>query len=310
MVTKKIIATLLFPIYTHGQAIFTEFKDSLVVTPEHLDSTRHLAVGKRGLVAPYLVLIYDFSAIKEVEWLYSEILIPQGEAPPPTYFCVLGGFGFYSGIQILTPTEKRIIFSVWDDQDGKDYKNLVKEERRAYLIEKNENLIYNRFGGEGSGIHSHMLFDWQENSTYKFLAHIVPDSTTNSTDYSLFFHRNDEWELIAKIRRPKNFVHLGGAYSFLEDVSKRGDLNRRAAYFNNQWVRTKNGKWFEIANASFDVQHLKESKRKLHDYGCRLSPQNGFLLVSGGGYTGYYLPPRSYLTRQSNNRPPLETMPK
>jgi hypothetical protein len=60
--------------------------------------------------------------------------------------------GGYCGIQHNRPTERRTIFSIWDTSPTW-HPAITEADRRTY---------FGRFGGEGEGGHTHMLWDWRE----------------------------------------------------------------------------------------------------------------------------------------------------
>ncbi|WP_106602872.1 DUF3472 domain-containing protein [Chitinophaga ginsengisoli] len=279
-----------------------------IITQANLDSTRYLTKGDKRLNAPYLTLSYDLNNIDSVEWVYAEIKVPQGEAPLHTYYSVIGGNLFYSGIQTISKTERRIIFSVWDANSGDNDKEKVPDSARAVLLAAKKNIVYSRFGNEGSGVHTHYVYDWKEDSTYKFLIHAVPDSFKNSTTFTLFVDFDKHWEMIAKIRTPQSQGYPKYIHSFIEDFSTRDDEHRRSASFENVWVRKTNGAWKEITQAIFNLP-FGDKNRKFKDYGCALSTSFGFMLSSGGGYTGTYIPVPALIKRNAKGIVPLKTMP-
>ena len=73
------------------------------------------------------------------------------EEPIWTYYEACGWHRGYFGMQVNSPTERRIIFSVWDSGgESRDRKN-VGEEDRVKLVAKGEGVHTNAFGGEGTG---------------------------------------------------------------------------------------------------------------------------------------------------------------
>jgi hypothetical protein len=278
------------------------------ITQSYLDSTRYLNTGHKKLNAAYLSLAYNFRDVDSVEWIYSEVRVPKGEAPLSTYYCAIQGYGYYCGIQTNSRTERRIIFSVWDSKDGKDKKDEVPLEERAILISPGDGVVFNRFGKEGSGVHTHYPFHWQEDSTYKFLIHTVPDHRLETTTITLFVDVDNKWMLIAKIKRPEFIGYEKGASAFMEDFSSRDDRHRRSASFQNFWVRKVSGDWKEITRVYYNLP-FGDRNRKIKDYGCGLSTSYGFMLTSGGGFTDTFLEPAVWLTRNAKNIIPVEKLP-
>ncbi len=277
-----------------------------VVTPASLDSTRQLPGHPvKRLNAAYLTLWYR-TDVKDIEWLYNEIVVPPGEDPHHTYYSAYSGDGFYGGIQVNSGKERRVIFSVWDDKYGHNNRNEAAEGDRATLLKNGEGVVYNRFGGEGSGMHTHWVYAWKAGDTCKFLYHAVPDSAKNQTVISMFFYVDHHWKMIAKISRP-GLQYLRGMGSFLEDFSG-SDQHRRTGYFNNQWLRSAGGKWEELLKVTTDLP-FGDKNRSVKDYGFAYSPDKGFMMSSGGGRSDYYLPPNTNIIREATGTPPLSVMP-
>lgn len=80
------------------------------------------------------------------EYFYNEMTIPVGADQPGSYFMANGFRAGYFGIQANAPTERWILFSVWDVQNGE----------RTTLVRKGEGVVDNNFGGEGTGGQSHL----------------------------------------------------------------------------------------------------------------------------------------------------------
>jgi len=72
------------------------------------------------MAAAYVVSWYDFKLEKEeqVEWMYATVKVPINETPANTYYCVIQGGGFYTGMQQITRKRRQVIFSVWDERMG------------------------------------------------------------------------------------------------------------------------------------------------------------------------------------------------
>ena len=202
--------------------------------------------------------------VTNVEWFYSELLIPENQDVEGSYF-MANGFGEgYFGMQVNSPTERRILFSIWSPYTT-DNPEEVPEEDRIKLLKKGENVITNQFGNEGSGGQSYKVFDWKVNTSYGFLVGAKP-STKGYTDYVAYFFdpETNEWNLIAKFRRPKTITYLKGLYSFLENfIPDQGVIERRGLY-QNQWVYDALG-WHEINGTIFTADNTARKGYRL-DY--------------------------------------------
>ena len=84
---------------------------------------------------------------------------PAGFQPIGSYF-MTNGFGEgYMGIQVNSPTERRILFSIWSGFDTNNPSE-VPLDFQVKLIEKGPNVTINAFGGEGSGGQSYLVYPW------------------------------------------------------------------------------------------------------------------------------------------------------
>jgi Domain of unknown function (DUF3472) len=80
--------------------------------------------------------------------------------------------GGYCGIQDNELKERRTIFSIWDTSITLHPK----------VTEADAHTITGRFGGEGEGGHTHMLWDWKIGETFQFFVQKKPGISTDSTD--------------------------------------------------------------------------------------------------------------------------------
>lgn len=228
--------------------------------------------GRRG---PSDHLNYQIpEGITNVEWFYSEIRIPKHQDVEGSYFMANGFAEGYFGIQVNSPTERRILFSIWSPYKT-DNPDEVPEEDRIKLLKKGKDVITNTFGNEGSGGQSYKVFNWMTNVNYGFLVGAKP-SNKGYTDYVAYFFDPETkvWNLIAQFRRPKTKTYLKRLYSFLENfIPDQGATARRGLY-QNQWVY--DGAWHEINQAIFTADNTARKEYRL-DY-------------SGGNEsTGFYL---------------------
>lgn len=232
-------------------------------TPESIKYVKDdFYFGRRG---PSDHLNYKIpDGLDKVEWFYSELLIPEHQDVEGSYFMANGFAQGYFGIQVNSPTERRILFSIWSPFQT-DNPDEIPEEDRITLLKKGENVITNKFGNEGSGGQSYKVFDWKSNINYGFLIGAKP-SNLGYTDYVAYFFdpKNNTWNLIAEFRRPKTNSHLKRLYSFLENfIPDKGAIERRGLY-QNQWVYDS-GKWYEINEVEFTADNTARKGYRL-DY--------------------------------------------
>ena len=147
---------------------------------------------------------------------YNEITVPAGFDPIHTYYMACGFARGYFGIQVNSEKERRVIFSVWDAGNEAVDRNKVGTENRVVLLAKGDSVITNDFGNEGTGGHSHLVYPWKTQTTYKFLVTALTDSASQTTIYSGYFYMPEKqrWKLIASFSAPKDgkiyaaYIHL------------------------------------------------------------------------------------------------------
>jgi Domain of unknown function (DUF3472)/Domain of unknown function (DUF5077) len=205
--------------------------------------------GRRGPSVHLNYLVPETAG--NIGWFYSELKIPEGSDVVGSYF-MANGFGEgYFGIQVNSPTERRILFSVWSPFKT-DHPEQIPEDEKVILLSKGLNVKAGNFGDEGSGGQSYRNYNWKPGVSYRFLLKAVP-SENNSTDYSAYFYapESGHWELIASFKRPKTTTWLKHLHSFLENfIPENGNLSRMGIY-SNQWVCNSVGEWTELNNARF-----------------------------------------------------------
>jgi hypothetical protein len=195
-------------------------------------------------------LFYPVPEATNVAAFYCEVTAVDD--PVTTFYMACGWHRGYFGMQVNSPTERRIIFSVWDSGNEAVDRNKVADENRVKLMGKGEGVYTGDFGNEGTGGHSHLKYLWKTGETQKFIVTAQPTNET-FTIFSGYYFRpdNKEWMLISSWRAPKEGGWLRGLHSFSENFGgSTGHLRRRALY-GNQWIRTPTGRWIELTTASF-----------------------------------------------------------
>ena len=225
------------------------------------------------------------------EYFYSELTVPAGEDKIGSYF-MANGFGEgYMGIQVNSATERRILFSVWDPTPG-----------QTTLIKKGTDVTAGRFGGEGTGGQSYMLFNWQSGTTYKFLTKGKPDGAGNTIYTSWFFAPEvGNWKLIATWSRPNTNKYLTGFHGFLENfIPEEGYMGRKAQW-GNQWVRLASGNWSEVNEFKFTVDATGSNKQRMDFNG---GVENGKFFLQNGGFFANNVTPGSIFTKPESGIQP------
>ena len=181
--------------------------------------------------------------------------------PTSTYYCAIGFNAGYMGMQVTSPTQRRVIFSIWDNANEGISRANVEEKDRAGLLAAGDNVFTDSFGGEGTGGHSHLKTMWKTGEKQRFLVTVKADG--DAAIFAGYFYRNDlqKWMLISAWRRPRTEAKLTGFYTFNEDFNHTKQATRRANY-GNSWVRTSDGKWQEVTTARFTRTAQNEPVRR------------------------------------------------
>jgi hypothetical protein len=236
----------------------------------------------------------------QVELFYNEIV---GVADPvATYYMACGFSRGYFGMQVNSPTERRIIFSVWDSGAGQTAKerNAVSDENRVKLLAKGERVVASDFGNEGAGGHSHLIYSWKTGQPQRFV--VTGKAEDDHTDYSGWWFDPDQrkWTLIASFRAPRDGKWLRGLYSFSENFGGANGHLQRKALFGPQWIRTTEGKWQEITEASFSHDGTGKENRLDRFMGV----EQGRFFLSNGGFVPGFTPFGGKFTRPPASQPP------
>lgn len=251
-------------------------------------------------------LMYPTEKDDKIAAFYCEVT--GVEDPVATYYMATGFSRGYFGMQVNSPTERRIIFSVWDSgagQGAKDRSSVAKEDQ-TQLLGKGEGVEASVFGNEGTGGHSHLVYNWRTGEKQRFVVTAKVDGT--HTTYSGFwFHpEHKEWQLIASFRAPKDGNWLRGLYSFSENFGgSNGHLVRKALY-GNQWIRLEDGTWKEITTAKFSHDGTGKADRLDRFMGV----ENGEFFLSHGGFVPGFTKYGEAFTRPASGKAPQIELPK
>ncbi|MFI5382004.1 MAG: DUF3472 domain-containing protein [Tepidisphaerales bacterium] len=240
----------------------------------------------------------------DVEWFYNE-LTPKTD-PLWTYYEACGWHRGYFGIQVNSPTERRVIFSVWDSGGEAVDRNKVAADNRVKLLAKGDGVYAGDFGNEGTGGHSHLNYMWKTGETQRFLVTAKPDGEATVYTGYYFFNDTKKWGLIASFRAPRDGKYLHGLYSFNENFGGANGHLRRLCEFGNQWIKTKEGKWMELTTAAFT--HDGTGGKDRRDFGAGVTKEGRFYL-SNGGFVAEAIKYRDKFTRPATGKPPEIVLP-
>ena len=291
--------------------------DALVLSgPASLDAHFNLIAPQRGAPSVHLRYPVPPSDGKDpnVTWFYNEVRAKTD--PLWSYYMACGWHRGYFGMQVNSPTERRIIFSVWDSGGEAKDRDKVGADNRVRLLAKGQDVYAGDFGNEGTGGHSHLVYNWKTGQTYRFLVSAQPDgAATIYSGYFFFPEQPDlknavsrkglgssgsergKWGLIARFRAPKDGGYLKSLYSFDEDWNSPNGQRRRLAEFGPTWIKTLDGKWTELTTAVFT--HTGKDSRTDYDAGAVGSR----FYLTGGGYEDGQVKYRDQIQRPASPLP-------
>lgn len=233
----------------------------------------NLRPEQRG--APSVHLTYPLPKETQAAWFYNEVTVKTD--PVASYYMACGWHRGYFGIQVNSPTERRIIFSVWDSGSEAVDRAKVAEDDQVRMLARGKDVYVSSFGNEGTGGHSHLVYPWKKGHTYRFLVTATPSGTATIYSGYFFFPEKQQWGLIASFRAPKDGSSMRGLYSFNEDFwGANGYLYRRAE-FGPAWAKSVEGTWTELTTARFT--HTGKEWRTDYDAGA---VKDRFYLACGG----------------------------
>ena len=77
----------------------------------------------------------------------------------------------------------------------------------------------------------------------------------DKTDFAAYFFINEtgKWKHLATFRTTTGRSSLSGYYSFIEDFrhDQQSWGQRRSAQFGNGWIKTMDGRWMQLTEATF-----------------------------------------------------------
>jgi Domain of unknown function (DUF3472)/Domain of unknown function (DUF5077) len=278
--------------------------DALVLDGPALEDAHFNLDPRRNAASVHLN--YPLPKDTEVAAFYNETT--GVDDPIHTYYMACGFSRGYFGMQVNSPTERRIIFSVWDAGSGQTANNRseVSEENHVKLLAKGDGVEASVFGGEGTGGHSHLKYPWKTGEPQRFVVTAKPEGT--HTDYSgYWFHpEQKKWMLIASFRAPKDGKWLRGLYSFSENFSGNNGHLRRKALYGPQWIQTPAGEWKEITEATFSHDGTGRANRLDRFMGI----ERGFFFLAHGGFGPGFTKYGEKFTRPATGKAPEFVLPK
>jgi hypothetical protein len=223
------------------------------------------------------------------------------EDPVWTYYEACGWHRGYFGMQVNSPTERRIIFSVWDSGNEAIDRNKVADENRVKLMGKGEGVYAGDFGNEGTGGHSHLKYMWKTGEKQRFIVTAEPTDETHTVYSGYYFHPDKkQWVLISSWKAPKEGGYMRRLYSFSENFGGANGHVARKALYGNQWIRTAEGKWIELTTATFSHDRTGKADRLDRFMGL----EDGQFFLAHGGFTDGFTEYGTKYTRPATGKAP------
>jgi len=249
-------------------------------------------------------LAYPIAGATNVDAFYCEVT--GQETPLWTYFEACGWHRGYFGMQVNSPTERRIIFSVWDSgNEGVDRKKVGAQDR-VPLVAKGDGVFSGDFGNEGTGGHSRLVYPWKTGEKQRFIVTAKPTEATHTICAGYWFQPDQKkWMLTSSWKAPKDGGYLHGLYRFVENFGGSNGQIRRKALYGNQWFRTAGGPWQEQTAATFSHDPTGKKDRLDRFMGV----EDGQFFLSTGGFIPGSTKYGTLFTRPANGHPPADIIP-
>ncbi len=273
--------------------------DALVLDGPALQDAHFNLKSRRNAASVHLA--YPVPKDTKVEAFYCEVT--GVEEPIWTFYMACGWHRGYFGMQVNSPTERRIIFSVWDSGNEGVDRNKVVKENRVTLVDKGEGVYSGDFGNEGTGGHSHLKYMWKTGEKQRFIVTAKPVGGTNTIFSGYYFHPDKkEWFLISSWNAPKEGGYLRGLHSFSENFGGANGHVVRKALYGNQWIRTSAGEWLELTTSSFSHDSTGKADRLDRFMGV----ENGQFFLSHGGFVPGFTKYGEKFTRAAIGKAPAD----
>lgn len=245
-------------------------------------------------------LRYPIDSNATITGFYNEVTAVTD--PVTTYYMATGFARGYFGMQVNSATERRIIFSVWDSGEGgsANDRSTVAPDDQTQLLGKGAGVVAEVFGNEGTGGHSHLVYNWKTGSTQRFFVTAAIDGTHTIYSGYWFHPGRQRWQLIASFRAPKDGRGLRRLYSFSENFDGATGHLVRKALFGPAWIRLASGDWEELTTTTFSHDATGKANRLDRLMGV----EAGRFFLQHGGFVAGFTASGTAFTRQATGAPP------
>lgn len=259
--------------------------ESLILKTQQAYTTISISPLNDRLMPASLTLFQRIPDNKDIEWIYSEVLVEENRDVLYTYYAANGFAEGYFGMQAnqLDESKRWILFSVWSPFVTDD-PNEIPSAYRVHVTDKGAGVVINDFGNEGSGRQSYLEYPWVTGINYGFLTRIRPIGE-NRTEYQSYFYdpTTDQWFFISTMVRPFTTTYAKGFYSFIEAYLPVNAATERAGIYNEYWLRTKEGEWMQVTSSNLipNSHPQNASGNRRYDYDSIMT-ERGVELITGG----------------------------
>ncbi|MFT3903772.1 MAG: DUF3472 domain-containing protein [Niabella sp.] len=272
------------------------------------------ATPRDGIAAPSIHMNMNAPA-GNMEYFYTEVTVPEGYDPLYCYYMTSGNGQGYAGIQTNSATDRRFLFSIWSAAEESD-PSAIKAKYNPKLVrvcnqpQYRPDIIYQVFGGEGTGGQSRINVRWETGKTYKVLLRIRPHPDQvkfpNSTLYKAWFHNGTEWMFMCEWRRQeiqpgdKGVTVAKGPYwytsagHFVEDFNGTMGYAPHMAYYSNHWFITDKGEYVEPTGYIFTGDQAEGRVDVAGGVVTEGPFTNSIFLKTGGYFTNAKLLPNPF----------------
>ena len=212
----------------------------------------------------------------------TQVTVTPGKDPSLTFFMAIGFDGGYFGMQVRSPTERWVIFSLWDTNDG----------QKARVVKKGPNAVEDNFGGEGTGKKTFLEYNWQTGVPQDFML------TLENSQVSGYFKINGKWQLISTLTRPQTMRGLTGLYSFVENWGKDHSLIRQGSFGRQVYQVEGSQTWTQVLEASTSYSNSTSPGESWSQYA-----DGDHFVMEIDGYTGKTTKANTKLTRKASDAP-------
>ena len=164
---------------------------------------------------------------------YNELTASSAKEKASGKFIACGFEDGYFGLRINAAKERSVVFSIYSSKLSASSKINVIASGENSLKENAQSISWK--------------YNWQYDSTYRFLVRALPDNASNTLGYSAYFYSPElnAWKFIGTIQITNYQNYLRSPYSSVEYSGNRS----MKIFFKNIWTRNASGRSEELNKA-------------------------------------------------------------